>query len=395
MKEMDIKPNYSELSRKYDLDRHTIKKYYDNDGVKIKDRKRKHSKYDKYLDEIKEIMQNTAVSIVALYHYLDHKYPDDNLNYNGLKAYTISKGITRKGISTIPHVRYETKPGEQLQVVWKEDLKMTSKNGEVFEFNLYGATLGYSRLHTFVYSKTRTTEDFLRCTIDVLNSIGGKTATIKTDNMAAVVSITNGYKKKHNIIKQFEKDLDVKIRLCEVRTPETKGKVESSNRFMSWLEPYNYKFEDETELIEIIKIINKQINEQINQTTSIPPIKLFNKEKEYLLPLPSKVLLESYISNVTTQIVPATLLVTYNGKGYSVSKRYIGKRVKICPISDKLYIYFNTDLISFHDMSSNKFNYKKEHYAEALKTRIKNDDVDIDKISEENLKLLERVGKYE
>lgn len=37
MKQLNIKPNYSDLSRRYSLDRHTIKKYYD-EGGKIKDR---------------------------------------------------------------------------------------------------------------------------------------------------------------------------------------------------------------------------------------------------------------------------------------------------------------------------------------------------------------------
>ena len=30
-----MKPNFSELARIYDLDRHTIKKYYDNGGIKL------------------------------------------------------------------------------------------------------------------------------------------------------------------------------------------------------------------------------------------------------------------------------------------------------------------------------------------------------------------------
>lgn len=31
----------------------------------------------------------------------------------------------------MPHVRYETKPGQQLQVDWKENLRMTSIHSEV------------------------------------------------------------------------------------------------------------------------------------------------------------------------------------------------------------------------------------------------------------------------
>ncbi len=339
-------------------------------------------------------MKEPHITIKALYHYLTDKYGELEFTYSGLKSFTLRNGIKRKGLSAVPHVRYETKPGEQLQVDWKESIAMISSLGEIIEFNVYGATLGYSRQHVFIYSKTRTTEDFLRCTIEAFNTLGGLPKNITTDNMAAVVSITNGTKTKHKIIRQFEKDTGVRIHLCKARTPQTKGKVESANRLLQWLLPYNNRFKDEAELIEIIKRINIKANKEVNQTTNIPPIVLFKKEKEYLTPLPSKILLESYISNVETQTVPATLLVIYKGVGYSVSKNYIGKRVKLIPIANKLYIYFNTELITIHDTNDNKFNYKFDHYAGALKESIREADNDINEIAKENLKRLSKIGEY-
>lgn len=369
LKTMNIKPNFSALQRKYDIDRHTIKKYYLNNGIKYKERKPKMSKYDQYEKEILEIMQQPEVSIRALYQYLVDKYGDLDFTYSGLKSFTLRKGIKRKGQSVEAHVRYESSPGEQLQVDWKEDIKMTSSTGEEFTFNIYGATLGYSRQHVFIYSKTRTTEDFLRCTIDTFNKLGGLSKHIKTDNMVAVVSVTNGMKKKHPIILQFEKDTGIKIKLCKVHSPQTRGKVESANRFLQWLIPYNHRFKDETELIDIINRIKLSVNKTINQTTNIPPIVLFKKEKEYLNPIPSKILLESYISNVETQTVPPTLLVSYKGNGYSVPKSYIGKRVKLIPISNKLYIYFNTELITIHDISINKFKLSTRSLYRSIKNK--------------------------
>lgn len=173
LKEMKIKPNFSELERQFGVARHTIKKYYDNDGKIIKERTKRVSKYAIYKDQIIEVLENPAVTIQALYQYLVEKYHDPLIKYNGLKSYTLSLGIRRRGIKTTPHVRYETKPGDQLQVDWKENIEMISSLGEVFKFNIFTATLGFSRLHTFTYSKTRTTEDFLRCTIDTFNKIGG------------------------------------------------------------------------------------------------------------------------------------------------------------------------------------------------------------------------------
>lgn len=393
-KMMNIKPNFSDLSRRYHIDRHTIAKYYKNGGRLIKKRKNQKSLYDNFQDEIIELLSQPGVTKTAAYHYLCNKYPDTfNRNYSSFKSYTLRKDIVPTKVEVIPHVRFETKPGEQLQVDWKESLSMTSSEGEVIDFHIYTATLGYSRTHLFIYSKTKTTEDFIRCTIEALRRIGGLPKHILTDNMSAVVSIRNGTKDKNYKIVQFEKDLGLKIRLCKARSPETKGKDESSNRFISWLLPYDGKFKDENELIDIIKKVNEQVNNTINRTTNVPPIVLFKKEKEYLSPLPSTIMLESYIQDTITQVVPSTLLVRYKGSGYSVPQKFINKRVTIYPIDNKLYIYYNNYLVTVHSLSLNKFNYKYEHYYDALSSRISNSDNSIEEMANSNLKLFDNIKK--
>ena len=133
------------------------------------------------------------------------------------------------------------------------------------------------------------------------------------------------------------------------------------------------------------------MNDEINQTTKLPPIVLFQKEKEYLNPLPNRILLEDYVEDVETKTVPPTLLVSYKGSGYSVPKEFIGKRVKLVPCDNKLYIYSNTKLVTVHDITSRRFNYQTDDYVSALKTSIHNKDIDIEKIAEENLRLLEEI----
>lgn len=393
LKQMNIKPNFSELARIYNMDRHTVSKYWHEGGVRKVERKPRKSILDQYSDEIARLFDKPGVHKRAAYEYLLHRYGEDNIGtYNNFKYYTWKRNI--KPQKTVkPHVRYETRPGQQLQVDWKENLRITTIHGEVIEFNLMTATLGYSREHIFVYTKGKTTEDFLRCIIDTFYRLGGIPEHILTDNMTAVVSITNGSKRKHQKIRAFEKDTGIRIKLCKARSPQTKGKDESANRFISWLNAYDGEIENEEHLIHLIEKINRRVNDTINQTTNMPPHVLFEKEKEYLRALPSKVMLDSYVDNVITQIVPPTLLVTYNGSGYSVPTKFINKRVKLVPIENKLYVYFNTELVTVHEINKNKFNYHHDHYQEALHHTIYNKDIDIDMIAKENLKLLERIGK--
>lgn len=395
MKDMDLKPNYTELAKKYGIDRHTVAKYY-KQGKKLPPPKRnRECILDKYLDELKELFQNSRSFITksAAYHYMQNKYgTKDFHSYSTFCHYAARKGIASPAFKKEAHIRYETDPGDMLQVDWKEDLKLKLENDEVIHFNLFAATYGYSRYHFLNYTRTKTTEDFLRCLIQVIYLSGGMPKRILTDNMSAVVNVKGKRRNKHKCIRQFEKDTGIRIELCRIRTPETKGKVESANRFAQWLLPYDSKLKSEQELIEAIETINKQMNEQINRTTGVPPVVLMKKEKEYLQAIPNKLLLETYLQRVDTQIVSDTLLVTFEGSGYSVSPKYIGKRVKLVPIDDKLYIYFNTTLIAVHDIKNRKFNYRLSDYEESLKNRLtdKNDE-EIEKLALANLKRFEKL----
>lgn len=384
-----IKPNFSELAREYNIDRHTLKKHYDAGGYKER-KKRIYSSYlDKYKSIIEEKLQIKGITYIGIYKYLVNEKGLKG-TYSNFKAYLKTNNLAKPKFKITPHVRYETPPGKQLQVDWKESIKLTNKKGEIFEFNLFAACLSASRLHYFCFSESVTEESFIRCLIDTFYHIGGLPKEVLTDNMTAIVDVIKNKRYKHTKILQLEKDLSININLCKVKTPETKGKVESQNRFIARLLAYNNEFETKEELINIINKLNIDINNEPNGTTLVAPIVLFSKEKEYLSPIPSKCMIESYIADSVTCIVPPTLLVKYKGNEYSVPMKYINKRVKLIAIENKLHIYFNTNLITSHEISNKKINYLEEHYVDALKQNIKHSNYDIEKISKENLKLLDK-----
>lgn len=389
MKTLGIKPNFSELERTYEIDRHTIKKYYDGyeKGSPIKN---KASKLDPYYDEIKDKIKLPGVNIMGLYQYF---YDKNNQigTYSNFKKY-LKKHNLKPTKNIEVHPRYETEPGEQLQFDWKENLKMISKHGELFEFNIFSATLGFSRLHDFVYTKTKTREDLERCLISTFKYIGGVPKKLLTDNMRAVADISDNKVKINKEFNQFVKDMGTTIKLCKKYSPETKGKDETSNKFMNWLIPYNHEFEDEKELKEIITKIRNKVNSTVNQTTNIQPILLYKKEKEHLSDLPNMQIINSYLVDVEKSKVTNDSLIYYKGQRYSVSPKYIKQFVKVKQIDNMIYIYHNKELIATHEMNEKIFNYKKEHYSECLKMTMpyKNND-EIEKLTEKNLKNLDKL----
>lgn len=372
----DIKPNFSALARATGLNRHTVARVYKGmmRDEKPKKRKPRTSKFDPFDEEIKDRIDNTTASLKAVFKYMQRKYGKEIFNsYDSFKSHVKARKLAedRKSADK-PHPRFETEHGEQVQFDWKEDMTMKLKNGEEVHYSLFSAVYGASRQTRFIYTKTKTKEDLIRCLIQFINDSGGLPTEFITDNMAAIVSCTqDGKKKKHPEILQLEKDINTPIRLLPIKDPRKKGKVESANRYQNWLEAYQGQLESEEDLISLVKELNVEINQEKCQTTGIPRYILFKKEKEHLKPLPSPLILDHYLRDVGTTKVPTTLLVPYKGSGYSVPKKFLGKRVKLVPIENELFIYYNGVLIAEHPITNAPINYRKEDYVGALESHYK------------------------
>ena len=70
-------------------------------------------------------------------------------------------------------------------------------NNEVFTFNIWNATLAFSRLHVFIVSITKTEDDFIRCLVETIVKIGGKPKETLTDNMSSIVSFNGNKRNVH------------------------------------------------------------------------------------------------------------------------------------------------------------------------------------------------------
>lgn len=386
METLNIKPNYSELARIYECDRRTVKKY-NNGYTKENIKREKPSKLDEYKEDIKSKLELPGATINGIYQYF--KKNNEIGTYSNFYKY-VKKEKLKPQKNNKAHLRFETEFGKQLQFDWKEDLQMISKHGEIFEFNIFSATLGASRLHVFLYSKNKTRIDVERCLVKTFEYIGGVPKEILTDNMSSIVNTQT-----HKFCKEFitfAKDMNTFAKNCKPRHPYTKGKDESANRFMSWLIPYNNEFEDEKELIEIIQKINKEVNKQVNSTTGVAPIMLYEKEKEYLQPLPNKDIINQYSKDSIRVKISNESLFYYKGKRYSVPNKFINTHLDIQEDNNKLYVYYNKEMITMHEISEKNINYKKEHYVEGLSNILKNkEQAEIEKMAEENLKILDRL----
>lgn len=368
IEQMKMKPNYSELSRRYNMDRHTIKKMMEGLNDPPKGRRPRPSALDPLAGEIAQVMAVKGVSAAGAYWYFKNER-GITCTYSNFKQYVRRKELSKRAAGepdATPHPLYETDPGDVLQVDWVEDLSLTTRGGEAVSFNLFSATLGYSRLHYFEFTETKTEGAFKRCLCHCLRFLGGRPKKVLTDNMSAIVNVRAERKKVHESVTQFFRDIGVELRLCKVRTPETKGKDESSNRFAKWLRAYDGKIGSARDVPPLVKALVRDINLEENQMTGVPPAVAFGKEKEHLGALPSEGVMREYESWSHSCRVPQTMLVYYHSARYSVPPNLITKTVQIEEDSGRVYIYHAGFLVAEHEAAPGGANYDESHLRAGL-----------------------------
>lgn len=398
LREMGVRPNFSEMARRYGMDRHTVAKYW-KEGAGMEDgRSARRSGFDGYRAEIEERAQIPGITMKAMHEWLLDRHPDRKLPKYGAFRYWMSvRGIEAGQPLPDAHPRYETEPGRQLQFDWKERLVLHGRDGAEFRFNVWSSTLGYSRRHIFIRSNTLTTDDFVGCAYQTAQRLGGVPPEWLTDNMSALVTIgSDGKRHRVERASAFAGRMGFRIVLCAARTPQTKGKDESANRFVNRLLAYDGDVGGWEDIDAAIARIEARSNEEPNEDTGMPPAALFMKEKDALKPLPSASEALPMLGEVSRQKVPSTMLVRYAGREWSVPRRCIGRNVRLVGMpGGELRIYLGGELVAVHDTaaSQQRINYQEGHYIEALGDKRWAEDGDIEEAARRNLELLGNLGK--
>lgn len=378
--------NKSELARRFNCDRRTIDKYLDGSSNESRKPREIKSKIENFEEVIIDKVDNWGSNSMAVYKYIQKK------GYNG-GYHTVNNYVKEHKKAEIKKatIRFDTSPGLQAQVDWKESIKMISRNGEIFEINIFLMVLGYSRLKYLKLTVDRVQETLFECLFEGFRYFEGIPKEILFDNMSTVVDRSRTTFKNVAInqrFKYFSMDSGFEIITCRPYRPETKGKVETLAKLVDRLTPYNEEFDTFQDLEKIVIEFNEDINNEISQATNEMPFKRFEKEKEYLNPLPTMDLLLSYFHHEKEYKVSKESMIRYKGKKYSVPTIYIDKYVTVSEIDSELQIHYSKDLIACHKISEKILHYKKEHAKEILKSdALKHySDEDIENFIEQNLR---------
>jgi len=389
----EIKPNFAEIAREMNCDYRTAKKHYYNDDTTKKERKKRDSKLtdnNKKIISDKFLEFSATASAIYLFLRKRHKYEG---GYGLVKNYVKELKSEKKKKAT---VRVETKPGIQAQVDWKEEFKLYNKNRDEFCINIFLYTLGYSRTKKLIITFDRKQDTLFNALKESFEYTGGVPEKIVFDNMRTVVDKPRTVSSEaivNDKMKQFAKDMGFNVSVCRSYRPQTKGKVESVAKLMDRLLVYNLEFEKTDELLTIVDEFNNEVNEELCSATNQKACQLLEHEKEYLSPLPSKEILDSYITQKVYRKVNKESFIQYQGNKYSVDPRFIDKFLEIKIVNQELCIYNNTELVRCHPISVKKYNYNQSDLKGILKSdayKYKTDE-EIEQYIDENLRDLDMI----
>ncbi|WP_141432607.1 IS21 family transposase [Bacillus sp. 03113] len=404
MENLKMRINKSQLARDFQVDRRTIEKYLN--GFTPKKTKNKSSKLDEYYGVISLLLSKESKQVFyykrVLWQYLKDNHGLD-CAASSFRRYIQSKpefqayfSEGKRVPSTPSSIRYETPPGEQAQLDWKENIRYETKDGEVVHVNVAVLLLSYSRFRTFYMTISKSQSVLLSFLTEAFESLGGVPKQIVTDNMKTVMDEARTNYSKGIVnprFAQFADDFGFKVQPCIAGRPITKGKVESPMKYLDEIHAYQGKFSLE-ELHKFVQQLCERINHSYHQGTGKIPILALKQEKNLLMPLPPQQIRDSYRINHTLVKVNSSNMVSYKSNQYSVPAEYQGKTVGLQAYDDQLFIYYNTELIVQHQISLLKINYKDEHYKDELSRALPHYP-DIDHLAKKNLETIGDVYKNE
>ena len=317
--------------------------YYLSEPPRPRKKREYTSKLDPYKTYIDTILEDdpTFNREVLLRNLRKQKYEG---GITILRDYAASKAedVSRKAV-----IRFETEPGYQAQVDWKL-LGSCLVDGKYQKLYAFVMVFGYSRAPFVFHTTSMDQATFLMCHVLAFTYFGGVPEEILYDNMktAFIYSTEDGRWRPNKHLMSLAVHYGFTPRRCQIRRPQTKGKVERfihyyENNF--WIECKNHN------------VILDEINETVVawiKDISIKPIqglgesrrKRFDHEKNFLTSLP-----QSAFDCRRPQPVRVSResMVRIHNNWYSVPPCYIGKELtlRIDPLSHCAEISWNDEIV--------------------------------------------------
>ena len=339
-----------EIARLLGVDRKTVRKAIKQDKTPsyLKAGLKHPAKLDPFKDYIKIRLNDGVTNAVKLLREITQR------------GYTGKISILRDFMRPLREeqhrqawLRFETLPGEQAQADWAHFCGF-DPFGYSHRFYCFAMLLGFSRCLYAEFTDNMDLITLLRCHQHAFEYFSGVTKTILYDNMKQVVLdrdlMTDTIYFNPKFL-DFAHHYSFQPRACWPRSPQTKGKTESSIGYVKknfWQgERYTDLFTMNSDLREWLdNVCNCRIH---GTTREIPADRL---KLENLIPMPR---VPYDTSLITSRIATKDCFISYQGDRYSVPFQYVRRALTVRDRGDgHILIYAQDELIATHRLCLDK-----------------------------------------
>ncbi|MFS0639245.1 IS21 family transposase [Mesobacillus foraminis] len=312
----------TDIAKELKMDRKTVKKYINSDALPVPRKRSRNSKLDKFKE------------------YIDRRMMEDQV-FNAEKLLLEIKALGYEGGKTIlkdymqPYreqarkkytVRYETLPGQQMQVDWKEVGEIIL-NGEKVKVSMFVSILGYSRMKFAMFTLSQDQEHVMHCLINSFKYLGGVPSTILFDNMRTVTDGRDqGVVKWNKRFAEFASYYGFIPKACRPYRAQTKGKVERAIQYIMNHFYVGTKFTSIEELNQLLmRWLDSVGNRKRNETTGCSPQERWTEEKLHSI----KDKKEYDTSYISFRKVHWDSSFSYKGESWMLPSGYAGKEILV------------------------------------------------------------------
>lgn len=282
------------IARELGISINTVRKYLREGGKpQYKKRELVPMKLDGYREYIKKRITDAHPHwIPATVIYREIKARGYQGGLSRLRAYMRSQ---KPEVKEEAVVRFETPPGQQMQIDWAEIRK--GKN----RLAAFIATLGYSRMAYVEFVDNERIESLMHCHESAFEYFGGVPLEILYDNMKTVIIgrdyYGEGKHRLHSGFWDFSKHYGFIPRVCRPYRPQTKGKVERFIHYLRYSFYYPLLGEYQSKSIvpdaslanqKVSTWLNTVANKRVHATLKEVPFDRFHKEQSCLQSLPCR-----------------------------------------------------------------------------------------------------------
>jgi len=343
LKNMGLKQR--QIARELRVGRDTVKKYLKDPEKTFCSNSPRPSKLDPFKDIIvKYLDDDPQVKATVIFQHLQGFDGEITILRNYLRK------VRGKTKYREPFIRFESKPGEQMQIDWGHfgDLSYGEHKRKLYALAVIES---YSRKLYVEFTHSQKQEALHQGLVKAFSYFKGSPQNILVDNMVtAVIERDRSLVRFNEVFLDFLRPFRINPVACNVRAPNEKGKIENAIKYLRqnfW--PLRSFTDLKSVQTQVMEWLDTVANVRTHQTTGQHPDDRFKDVS--LRPLPE--FLSDYRETLQVTVYK-DFAVRFDCNTYTVPPWAIGKKLTLKADNETVTIYHKQKAVAAHHRSWEK-----------------------------------------